>query len=79
MNGELETKVKLTIYGITAETGRVPNSLEVARKIDIDEADVLDAFARLHAKRLRVRNCGRVARRRDHSGVLWSYGRTADA
>jgi DNA-directed RNA polymerase specialized sigma subunit len=54
MSRELETKVKLTIYGLTAETGRVPNSLEVARKIGIDEADVLEAFARLHAKRLLV-------------------------
>jgi hypothetical protein len=54
MSRELETKVKLTIYGLTAETGRVPNFLEVARKIGIDEADVLEAFARLHAKRLLV-------------------------
>ena len=54
MSRELETKVKLTIYGLTAETGRVPNSLEVARKIGIDEADVLEVFARLHAKRLLV-------------------------
>ena len=52
MSGELETKVKLTIYRITAETGRVPNSQEVARKMDIDEADVLDAFARLHTRRI---------------------------
>jgi hypothetical protein len=62
MSGEFETKVKLTIYGITAETGRVPNSLEVARKIDIDEADVLDAFARLHAKRLLVPEPGDSSR-----------------
>jgi hypothetical protein len=62
MNGELETKIKLTIYGITAETGRVPNSLEVARKIDLDQADVLDAFARLHAKRLLVPEPGDPSR-----------------
>ena len=62
MSGELETKVKLTIYGITAETGRVPNSLEVARKVDIDEADVLDAFARLHARRLLVPEPGDSSR-----------------
>ena len=49
---DLDTTVKLAIYEITAETGRVPNSAEVARKIDIDEAEVLGAFARLHAKRL---------------------------
>ena len=62
MSGDLETKVKLTIYGIIAETGRVPNSLEVARKIDIDEANVLDAFARLHAKRLLVPEPGDPSR-----------------
>jgi hypothetical protein len=49
---DLDTKVKLAIYEITAETGRVPNSAEVSRKIDISEADVLTAFENLHAKRL---------------------------
>lgn len=49
---DLDTKVKLAIYEITAETGRVPNSQEVSRKIDVDEAEVLGAFGRLHAKRL---------------------------
>jgi hypothetical protein len=49
---DLDTKVKLAIYEITAESGRVPNSSEVSRKIDIDEAEVLGAFSRLHAKRL---------------------------
>ena len=52
MNEEVETKVKLAIYEITAETGRVPNSSDVSRKIDIDEEEVLGAFGRLHAKRL---------------------------
>ncbi len=51
---DLETKVKLAIYEISAETGRVPNSSEVSRKIDIDERDVIAAFARLHEKRLLV-------------------------
>jgi Alkylmercury lyase len=59
---DLDTKVKLAIYEITAETGSVPNSSEVSRKIDppsrrsgatgIDEAEVLGAFGRLHANRL---------------------------
>ena len=76
MNGELETKVKLTIYGITAETGRVPNSLEVARKIDLDQADVLDAFARLHAKRLLVPEPGDPSRIRmapPFSGIATAF------
>src|SRR5207237_8597850 len=37
---------------ITAKSGRVPNSSEVSRKIDIDQSEVLGAFERLHAKRL---------------------------
>jgi hypothetical protein len=76
MSGELETKVKLTIYGITAETGRVPNSLEVARKIDIDEADVLGAFAGLHAKRLLIPEPGDPSRIRmapPFSGIATAF------
>ena len=49
---DLDTKVKLTIYEVTADTGQVPTSSEVSRKIDIDEEEVLAAFGRLHAKRL---------------------------
>jgi hypothetical protein len=48
----LETTVKLAIYEITAETGRIPNSSEVSRKINVGENDVLIAFDSLHAKRL---------------------------
>lgn len=51
-SADLDTKVKLAIYEITAESGRTPNSSEVSRKIDIDEAEVLAAFGGLHAKRL---------------------------
>ena len=49
---DFDTKVKLAIYELTAETGCVPNASAVSRKIDIDESEVLDAFKRLHAKRL---------------------------
>ena len=51
-SADLDAKVKLAIYEITAETGRVPNSAEVSRKIDVDEGEVLGAFARLYANRL---------------------------
>jgi Alkylmercury lyase len=51
---ELETRVKLAIYSMTADTGRVPNASEIARKVELDEAEVLAAFRRLHAKRLLV-------------------------
>jgi len=49
---DLDTKVKLAIYEITAESGHIPNSAEVSCKIDIDEAEVVGSFGRLHAKRL---------------------------
>ena len=49
---DLDTKVKLAIYALTAETGSIPNSSEVSRKVGIDESEVLAAFGRLHTKRL---------------------------
>ncbi|HWY41373.1 MAG TPA: organomercurial lyase [Chthoniobacterales bacterium] len=49
---DLDTKVKLAIYEITAETGRVPNSSAVSEKIAVDEREVVAAFGRLHVKRL---------------------------
>jgi Alkylmercury lyase len=49
---DLDTEVKLALYEFIAETGRIPNSSELARKIDIDEKEILAAFQRLHAKRL---------------------------
>ena len=49
---DLDTEVKLTIYALIADTGRIPNSSQVSRKMGIDEKDVLEAFKRLHAKRL---------------------------
>ena len=49
---DCDTKVKLAIYNLTAETGSVPNSSEVSRELDLDESEVLGAFGRLHTKRL---------------------------
>jgi Alkylmercury lyase len=69
---DLDTKIKLAIYEITAETGRIPNSSEVSRKINppsrrygatgIDETEVVAAFGRLHAKRLILPEPGDPAR-----------------
>ena len=73
---DLDTKVKLAIYEITADTGRVPNSSQVADKIDIDEPEVLGAFARLHAKRLLLPEPGDPTRIRmapPFSGVSTSF------
>ncbi len=49
---DLDTKVKLAIYEVTAETGHIPNSREISQKIGINENEVLGAFGRLHGKRL---------------------------
>ncbi len=55
---DLDTQVKLAIYDITAETGSIPTSSQVSRKINIEENKVLAAFRRLHAKRLLFREPG---------------------
>src|SRR4051794_28000462 len=52
MSEELDTKVKLSLYQITAETGVVPNASEIGRKIDIGEELVIESIGRLHAKRV---------------------------
>ena len=73
---DLDTKVKLAIYQITADTGRVPNSSQVADKIDIGENEVRGAFARLHAKRLLLPEPGDPTRIRmapPFSGVSTSF------
>ena len=49
---DLDTAVKLAIYEITAASGQVPNAASVSQKLAIDEAEVLGAFGRLHAKRV---------------------------
>ena len=51
---ELDTKVKLAIYRITADSGTVPSSGEVAKATEVTEDEVRASFARLHAKRLLV-------------------------
>lgn len=76
MSDELDTKVKLSIYRTIADTGAAPTSSEVARKIDIDEAEVLGAFARLHVKRFLVPEPGDPTRIRmapPFSGVPTSF------
>src|ERR1700737_4978944 len=63
---EIETRVKLAIYEMTADTGAVPNSTEVAQETGFNESDVRAAFARLHSKRLLVRDPG------DSSCIGWA-------
>jgi DNA-binding transcriptional MocR family regulator len=54
MTDDLDTTVKLTIYRILAETALAPSSTEVAAATGLTESVVLEAFARLHARRLLV-------------------------
>ena len=62
MSEAIDLKVKLAIYRITAETGSIPTSAEVAQSINLDEENVLAAFGRLHAKRLLVPEPGDPSR-----------------
>ncbi len=57
-----DTKIKLAIYAFIAETGRVPNSSELSRKIDTEENEILEGFKTLHAKRLLLPEPGDPAR-----------------
>jgi Alkylmercury lyase len=59
---DFDIKVKLAIYEMTAETGRVPNSSEISRRIHIEENEVLNVFGRLHAKRLLLPEPGDLRR-----------------
>jgi len=73
---DLGTKVKLAIYDITVAAGRVPNSGEVSRKIDIDEEEVLGVFGRLHSKRLLLPEPGdprRIRMAPPFSGIPTSF------
>ncbi|MDB6147409.1 MAG: hypothetical protein JWO45_1073 [Spartobacteria bacterium] len=58
----LDVEIKLAIYRLTAETGTIPTSAEVARQTDIAENEVQAAFGRLHAKRLLVSEPGEPSR-----------------
>ena len=81
MSDEIETEVKLAIYKMTVESGRVPNSSDVSRKIDIDKSEVLGAFGRLHSKRLLLPEPGDPTRIRmvpPFSGVPTSFPVEAD-
>src|SRR6266436_4231789 len=52
MSEEINTKVKLALYRIIADTAAVPGSTEIATATGLSENAVQEAFSRLHAKRL---------------------------
>jgi hypothetical protein len=51
---DYDLRVKLAIYALTAGTGRVPDAVEVERRVGGTAAEVREAFARLAARRLLV-------------------------
>ena len=51
---EFDVRVKLTVYGHFAETGRRPSPADVAARVGESVASVLDAYQRLRAQRLLV-------------------------
>jgi len=76
MPEDLEATVKLALYRITAESGVVPGSAEVAESINIAEEEVRAAFARLQAKRLLVAEPGDASRIRmapPFSGIATAF------
>lgn len=52
--GDFDTQIKLDLYRITAETGSIPTSAQIAQSLRASEQSVREAFTRLHAKRLLV-------------------------
>jgi DNA-binding transcriptional MocR family regulator len=59
---DLDRELKLKLYRITAEQGRIPNASELSEVMGLPRNDVVAAFARLHAKRLLVPEPGDPAR-----------------
>ena len=53
-NDDIDLAVKQAVYHITADTGAVPNASEVAAATNLPEPEVLEAFGRLHVRRLLV-------------------------
>ena len=76
MNEELDNRIKLAIYRITAESGSIPNATQVAPQVNLSEPEVLEAFGQLHKKRLLVPEPGdptRIRMASPFSGVPTSF------
>jgi Alkylmercury lyase len=54
LSNDIDTKVKLMLYRMIADSGSAPTSADVAKALDLSEENVRSAFARLHTKRLLV-------------------------
>ncbi len=51
---DFDTEVKLTLYNLIAQNAKIPDSAQVAAELGISDANILEAFQRLSAKRLLV-------------------------
>lgn len=54
MSDEVDIAVKLELYRMTAERGRIPNASELSEVMGLPRNDIIAAFGRLHARRLLV-------------------------
>jgi len=54
--------VKLELYRMTAERGRIPGAGELSEEMGLPRNDIVAAFARLHGRRLLVPEPGDPAR-----------------
>ena len=57
-----DTRIKLALYGLIAETGEVPDSHTVAVQFGVGEPEIRTAFERLRAQRLLVLEPGDPSR-----------------
>ncbi len=76
MSLDLDTRVKLAVYSVVAETAAAPSAAEVAQQLGVTSAKVAAAFARLRAKRLLVPEPGDPSRIRmapPFSGIATSF------
>ena len=62
MTSDLDTTVKLAIYGALADTGRAPHARDIAGAVGISETEAIESFTRLHARRLLVPEPGDPSR-----------------
>jgi hypothetical protein len=51
---DFETEVKLTLYKMVAQNGKIPDAANLASELDVPQEDILKAFQHLVEKRLLV-------------------------
>lgn len=73
---DFETEVKLTLYQMIAQTGKMPDASNLASELSVPKEDILVAFEHLSGKRLLVLEPGNPSRIRmapPFSGIKTSF------